>query len=330
MADAENASVRLGTRWRRKARVLLLHQSVPFAAPDLVEGVPVDDDREGTVVPRMVPPPTWLAASSGHLIPVRRFGAAGTRRPVVMLHGLESHSGWFVQSAGRIASLGLPVHAFDRCGSGVSAADGARCARMADLFAEVDAVADSALAGGHHQSVHLVGHCFGAIVALLYAALHRPSLVASVVLSTPALYTRADLPLKDKLRVLWSVLRRRDDRVPIPLSPEEFSELAPFVDFVRDDSLVLRTAPARLFYEIRRARGRLGAAAGALRAPLLVTMAGDDPICDNARNRRLFERVTAEKEIRTYPGARHILEFSGARAAFLDDLAGWFERREAA
>jgi alpha-beta hydrolase superfamily lysophospholipase len=247
-----------------------------------------------------------------------------------MLHGLESHSGWFVQSASRIASLGLPVHAFDRCGSGVSDADGGRGSRVEDLLAEVDAVVIGALADGRHQSVHLFGHCFGAIVALLYAALHRPARVASVGLATPALYTQTDLPLRDKLRVLWSVLRGRDERVPIPLSPEEFSELASFVDFVRNDPLVLSTAPARLFYEVRRARRRLREAAHFLRTPLLVAMAGDDPICDNARNRRLFERVTSEKEIRTYSGARHILEFSGAREAFLNDLAAWYERRESA
>jgi acylglycerol lipase len=245
-----------------------------------------------------------------------------------MLHGLESHSGWFVQSARRVAALGLPVHAFDRCGSGVSDADGSRWSRLEDLLAEVDAVVMSALADGRHQAVHVFGHCFGAIIALLYAALHRPARVASVVLATPALYTRTDLPVRDKLRVLWSVLRRRDRRVPIPLSPEEFSELAPFVELVRKDPLVLRTVPARLYYEIRRARGRLHAAAGALRAPLLMAMAEDDPICDNARNRRLFERATSEREIRTYSGARHILEFSGARAAFLDDVARWFERQE--
>lgn len=308
---------------------MLLYQGVPFA-PRLIDDVAVNREGDGTTVLATIPPPTWIAASSGYHIPVRCFGLGGTRRPVVVLHGLESHSGWFVQSARRVAGLGLPVHAFDRCGSGVSDTDGARAARFADLFAEVDAVAESALAGSRHRSVHLLGHCFGAIVALLYAALHRPSRVASVVLSTPALYTRADLTVKDKLRVLWSVLGRRADRVPVPLSPDEFSELAPFVELVRRDPLVLRTAPARLFYEIRRARGRLGAAARALRAPLLVAMAGDDPICDNARNRQLFERVTTQKEIRTYSGARHILEFSNAREAFLDDLAAWFVRQESA
>ena len=300
-----------------------------FSARSAFDGrAVVDHDGGATHLLPEGPVPTWIPAPAGYQIPVRRFGAEGLGRPVIMLHGLESHSGWFVQSARRIAALGLPVHAFDRCGSGLSEADGARWPRLEDLLAEVDAVADSATSDGRHQSVHLFGHCFGAIVALLYAALHRPGRVASVVLATPALYTTTDLAPREKLRVLWSVIRRRDDRVAIPLSPEQFSELEPFVELVRNDPLILRAAPARLFYEIRRARGRLPDAAAALRVPLLVAMAGSDPICDNRRNRGLFQHVTAAKEIREYPGARHILEFSRAREAFLGDVAAWYERWE--
>ena len=276
-----------------------------------------------------IPDPISITAPSGYRIPVRRFGIGGDGRPVVLLHGLQSHSGWFVQSARRIAELGLPVHAFDRCGSGVSDGDTEIGSRLEGLLAEVDAVADHALLGSRHHSVHILGHCFGAIVALLYAALHRPTRVASLVLATPALYTLTDLPPRDKARVLWSVLRRRPARVPVPMSPEEFSELQPFVEFVREDPLALRTVPARLLYEVRRARRQLTRAADALRAPLLVAIAGDDVICDNPRNRRLLARVTAQKEVRAYSGARHILEFSGKREAFLNNLAAWFARREA-
>jgi alpha-beta hydrolase superfamily lysophospholipase len=277
---------------------------------------------------RDAPEPTWIAAPSGYRIPVRRYGVDGTRRPVVMLHGLPSPAGGVVQSARRLAERGLPVHAFDRCGSGVSEGATELGSRLEGLFAEIDAVAEQALAGTGHDSVHVLGHCFGAIVALLYAALHRPARVASLVLATPALYTRTDLPPRDKARVLWSVLTRRPARVPVPLPPEQFSELAPFVEFVRGDPLALRTVPARLLYEVPRARRQLTKAAVALRAPLFVGLAGDDLICDNHRNRRLLARVASPTEVREYAGARHILEFSAQREAFLADLVAWFERQE--
>src|SRR6188474_2637715 len=51
----------------------------------------------------------FLPARDGVQIPVRIFGSHGRRRPVLMTHGLESHSGWFVQSGAFMAGLGHPV-----------------------------------------------------------------------------------------------------------------------------------------------------------------------------------------------------------------------------
>jgi len=245
-----------------------------------------------------------------------------------MLHGLESHSGWFVQSARAIAARGLPVHAFDRCGSGLSLADPARGARFEALFAELDAVVGAALEGTPHRAAHLVGHCFGALLALLYASEHRPSRVASLVLATPALYTRTALSAPRKARILWRAARAPAAREPVPLDPGDFSELEPFVEFVRADPLALRSVPAQLLFEIWRARFRLPRAAAALRAPLFAALAREDAICDNPRNRALLARVSAPVHIVEYAGARHILEFSGQRAAFLTEVGAWLERQE--
>lgn len=277
---------------------------------------------------RSLPAPVPVAGVDGHRIPVRRFGEGEARRPVVMLHGLQSHAGWFVQTATRLADSGFPVYTFDRCGSGVSEVDCDGGEGFSGLLAEIDAVAMHALAARGHDSVYVLGHCFGAIPALLYAALHRSERVAGLVLATPALYTHTDIVWRDKMRVVWSVLTRRAAQVPVPIDPEEFSELGPFVDFIRSDPLVRTAFPARFLFELARARGRLGRAARQLRAPLLVAMAGADPICDNARGRRLLDRVVTPKEIHEYAGARHILEFSGQRDAFFADLTGWLHRQE--
>jgi len=303
---------------------LMVEKVLPLAADGPVAPPP----RTSSFRPEG-PAPTWIAAPSGHRIPVRTYGVGGPRRPVIMLHGLQSHSGWFVQSAQHLSQNGMPVYAFDRSGSGLSETTSDTDVRLERLLAEIDAVADRAEADTGYKDVTLVGHCFGAIPALLYAALHRPDRVASLVLATPALYTLADLSPRDKARVLWSVLSGRGVRVPVPLSPEQFSDLDPYIAFVRSDTLALRTAPARLMYEVSLARRRLRRAAPALRVPLFVAYAGGDVICDNPRNRRLLARVTSPMETRTYPGARHILEFSSERDAFLSDLVGWLARERA-
>jgi alpha-beta hydrolase superfamily lysophospholipase len=290
----------------------------------------VGTQNEDATAPVPPPPdPIWIGAASGYRIPVRRYGAGGPGRPVVMLHGLQSHSGWFVHSARRLSETGSPVYAFDRRGSGLSKAASDDAVPLDQLLAEIDAVADQAAADTGHNDITLVGHCFGAILALLYAALQRPERVARLVLATPALYTLVDLTLREKVRVLWSALGGRAARVEVPLSAGQFSELEPFVAFVRDDRLALRTAPARLMYEVARARLRLSRAARALHAPLFVAYAGGDVICDNQRTRHLLARVTSPMETHSYAGARHVLEFSNEREAFFADLTGWIAREPA-
>lgn len=275
------------------------------------------------------PEPRFIEARDGTLIAVRELGIEPAGTPLIVLHGLESHSQWFLASARRIASCGLSVYAYDRRGSGCSPCSRPQ-GRLADLLAELDAVVDHASSGRPQQKVHLLGHCFGALLALLYAGLHRPGRVASLVLATPALYTRSDLGLFDKLRVLGTVFGRGDTiDIPLPFAPEDLSELAPFVSFIKADPRARHSAPARLFYDIHGARRDLPRAVASLRAPLFVALAGDDPICDNRRTLKLFTAVPGTKELREYLGARHILDFSGARERFLADLVAWYQREEA-
>jgi pimeloyl-ACP methyl ester carboxylesterase len=63
-----------------------------------------------------------IPGRGGHAIPTRIWDtpAAAARPPVpiVMTHGLQSHSGWFSRSQAFLADLGFPVYAFDRRGSG--------------------------------------------------------------------------------------------------------------------------------------------------------------------------------------------------------------------
>ncbi len=61
-----------------------------------------------------------IPVDAGYDIALRIYGQAGGKTPVVMTHGLQSHSGWFAQSAARMAAQGHPVYAVDRRGSGLS------------------------------------------------------------------------------------------------------------------------------------------------------------------------------------------------------------------
>ncbi len=74
-----------------------------------------------------------IAGRDGSPIPTRVWhvdGATAKATPVVMTHGLQSHSGLFARSQAHLASLGLPVYAFDRRGSGRSRERRGDCGRI--------------------------------------------------------------------------------------------------------------------------------------------------------------------------------------------------------
>ncbi len=264
----------------------------------------------------------FLPGPGGYAVPVRTYGLAGRRPPVVLTHGLQSHSGWFAQSAAFLAGLGHPAYALDRRGSGLSQAPRGDVKDFEAWAEEILAVVEEARRRHGAGQVYLVGHCFGAIPAAVFAGSH-PELVKGLVLTTPGLHTRTSVTVGQALRIFFSASGKRDYYLPVPLETQWFSELPEFEAFVAGDPLALRAATGDLYWQIHRAR-RAVAEPGGLRMPLWMGLAGEDPIADNGANEAWFLRVPSpRKTLVRYEDARHVLEFSPVRERFFGDLAAW-------
>ena len=274
------------------------------------------------------PEPLNLDCGGNWPIAVLPYGRENTGTPVIMLHGLESHSAWFAQSASHIAGLGYPVYGMERRGSGHSKAPRGVCNDYNDLLNDIDSFADRILESHGVEKFHLFGHCFGAIPAAAYACA-VPSRLRSLILATPALYTIAEPSFTGKLKVLWAALTGSDLMIPVPLEAEWFTDQQEYLDFIQHDSLSLHDASARLYWETARARRFVHANENALTMPVFMAMAGRDQICDNRKDRAFFDRVPATmKRCHAYPEAVHILEFSTEKLAFFSDLSAWLADNE--
>jgi alpha-beta hydrolase superfamily lysophospholipase len=268
----------------------------------------------------------YVPSEDGTKLAVRIAGDKGTRTPMVMLHGLQSHSGWFVQSQTFLVGLGFPLYAMDRRGSGRS--EGARgdCTDFREMVADVHAVVNHARKQHQVEKVHVFGHCFGTIPATLFATA-QPELVASLILASSGIHTKVDLALARKLKLLWSKASRNTVQIPIPLKPEMFSDLDECVRFIQEDESQLRTATGSLYYEVRRARRYIQVHRHLLTMPIFMASAGDDPICDTAANERFFWSLPARHKLLVrYERSRHVIEFSEQRDDFFRDLSWWLER----
>ena len=307
------------------------------AAPSKNNHAPIDvnEDWEKNIVG----PPDLISALSKakiEFIPntgsadiyMRVFGKNGKKTPVIMSHGLQSHSGWFAQSAAFIAGLGHPVYSMDRRGSGLSQAKRGDMKDFKVMVADIQTVARFIAKRHAIKQSFVLGHCFGAIPATAYAA-EYPANVKGLILTTPAFYTKSEPSFFWKLRILVTPSGRGNFMVPNPLETTQFTELAEYQQFIQSDTLSLNAATGDFYYQVHRARKFIHKNIAKLTMPVFMGIAGEDPICDNKRNLAFFHNIpAADNTLIEYNDARHILEFSPEKEKYFDDLAYWLKRRD--
>ncbi|MFH1753954.1 MAG: alpha/beta fold hydrolase [Candidatus Omnitrophota bacterium] len=267
----------------------------------------------------------FIASSQGPEIPVRIYGAEAKGIPLIMLHGLQSHSGWFAQSASFIAKQGVPVYAMDRYGSGMSKAPKGGYRSLKESIKDIDSIVKYAIDKHNKNNVHLLGHCYGAMQAAAYACENNYK-IKSLILPTPAIFTKSDVKPAEKLKALWSKISGRDLMVPVPLKAEMMSDIDAYVSFIKNDRLSLHEASGRFFFEVVGMRRFIMKRSSSITAPVFMAFAGKDPICRNEENRRFFDSLRSDKKVlKVYNDARHILEFSRERDNFFKNMAAWLD-----
>jgi alpha-beta hydrolase superfamily lysophospholipase len=277
-------------------------------------------------------------ASDGYVWKYRQYdppGGAAPRGRVVCVHGIQSHGGWYDHSCRRLAEEGFAVSFLDRRGSGLNEQDRGDAAGFRRL---IDDIAEYLVSlTTHHPplTTHLLAISWGGKLA---AALQRrhPGLVDGLALLCPGFFARVRPPLGERLGIVWAYLTSPRKMFPVPLNdPELFTASPEWQQFLRDDPLAVRQATARFLANSVRLDGYLRFVPRRVTVPVLLLLAGQDRIVDNARTRRFAESFASpDKTIVEYPEAHHTLEFEPRPHRYLDDLIGWLsqhgpERREA-
>jgi len=247
---------------------------------------------------------------------------------LVLVHGLQSHAQWFAEAAELLLDRGFGVYALDRQGSGSSPAVRGDVVRYADWFDEVGAMVQ--LARSEHPSapVHLVGHCFGANVALGSISSGRAQ-VRSLIMLTPGFYVLPDYGLVEKLHIGVSGLAAPRARFRVPQDDGLFSLDEDVVAWIAADSLGSKTLTARCLLQINALLGEVRRNAGSLSVPLLVFEAARDRLSDNRRNRALLDRALGDRCRWATFEAEHFLLAESCRDQVLEALTAWVAEQEA-
>ena len=254
----------------------------------------------------------------------RLWSVPDCRAVAVLLHGIQSHSGWYVGSAEFLARAGVSVLAPDRRGSGLNSEARGDTPNYRVLLEDLRRTVRRARDLFPGRPVHLVGISWGGKLAVGFA-LRYGRLLRSLLLVTPGLYPQVDLRAGEKLAVLcWRLWQpRRRFRLPL-VDPHLFTANPERIRYIAEDPLGLRQGTARLLMASRLLDLRVRGMAGALRLPVLLVLAGRDRIVDNGRLRRFFQALPhGAKRLLYYPEAHHTVEFEPDPEPFFEELARW-------
>jgi alpha-beta hydrolase superfamily lysophospholipase len=263
------------------------------------------------------------AASDGYVWSYRTYEPAhDPRAELICLHGIQSHGGWYVDSSERLADAGYRVSFLDRRGSGLNfrdRGDAPSFRRLLDDIAE--------FVSGRPRPRFLMGVSWGAKLAAAFNRRHA-GLIDGLLLIAPGFKPRVRPTTADIARI--AVARWHDPQrlFPIPLNDANLFTAEPTRQaYVRDDSLALRQATARLLFESARLDVYLKFVPRRVHVPTFLALAECDRIIDNRGARRFVGRfATDDRVVLEYAGAHHTLEFEPGGPPFVEDILNWLDR----
>ncbi|KAL6846611.1 hypothetical protein ACP4OV_024059 [Aristida adscensionis] len=258
-------------------------------------------------------------------------GADRVKGIVVLLHGLNEHSGRYNHFAKLLNDQGLKVYAMDWIGHGGSDGVHGYVSSLDHAVGDLkEFLEDVVLEENHGLPCFLFGHSTGGAIVLKAALdpcveLH----VEGVVLTSPAIHVQPSHPiikvvapifslLAPKYRV--SALHRRGP--PVSRDPEALK-------MKYSDPLVY-TGPIRVRTgnEILRISSYLQKNLSRVTVPFLVLHGTADTITDPRASQRLYQAsMSSNKSIKLYDGYLHDLLFEPEKDDIANDIINWLSSR---
>jgi alpha-beta hydrolase superfamily lysophospholipase len=248
------------------------------------------------------------------------------RGAVLYLHGIQSHCGWYENSARALQQAGFTVLQPDRRGSGRNDKDRGHADSSEQLIADAAACVRELSERTGFNKVHLAGVSWG---GKLIVALHitQPETTASLAMITPGLYPVVGVSKTDMFRIGMSMVTAPHRLYDIPLNdPGLFTQVEERVAFLTRDDLQIHQATAGFYLASRRMDKTVAKLASSPKVPIHLMLAGDERIIDNDKTAAFVRDLHwPGTTITTYANSRHTLEFDPDRETFINDLVTWTE-----
>ncbi|KAK4388810.1 hypothetical protein Sango_2218000 [Sesamum angolense] len=259
------------------------------------------------------------------------FPVSGELKGVlIIIHGLNEHSGRYSHFAKQLNSCNFGVYAMDWIGHGGSDGLHGYVPSLDHVVADTAAFLEKVRVDNPGVPCFLFGHSTGGAVVLKAASYpHIEEMLEGIILTSPALRVKPAHPIVGAVAPIFSMVVPRfqfkgANKRGIPVSRDPAALLAKYSDpLVYTGPIRVRTG-----HEILRITSYLTRNFQSITVPFFVLHGTADRVTDPLASQDLYNEAPSKfKDIKLYEGFLHDLLFEPEREEIAQDIIDWMEKR---
>ena len=257
---------------------------------------------------------------------VRSWQPSGVARAVVVLcHGFNSHSGYYVRTGEALAARGFAAYALDLHGRGRSDGERFYVESISEYVQDVAMVVSLAKSRHAGLPTFLLGHSSGGVVSCIYTLENQDELAGFICESFAFQVPAPDFAIA----ALKGLSHLAPHAHVLKLHNEDFSRDPAVVSAMNLDPLIANeTQPTRTIAELARADERLGHDFPQITLPILILHGTADKATKPSGSQTFYDTAgSKDKTLKFYEGHYHDLLNDVGREEVLGDVVQWMEAR---
>lgn len=268
----------------------------------------------------------YFEGSGGLRIFTRTWRPANKPRGVVVLvHGFNSHSGYYLWVAEQLVADNLVVHALDLRGRGKSDGERFYVQHFSDYVSDVGKTIERAKSRDPGLPVFLLGHSAGGVVSCTYTLDNQKELAGLICESFAYQVPAPDFALA----ALKGLAHLAPHAHVLKLKNEDFSRDQTVVDAMNADPLIAHEVqPTQTVAEMARADDRLKREFSMVTLPVFILHGTADKATKPSGSQEFFESArSVDKKIKLYQNHYHDLLNDLGKDEVMGDIREWISAR---
>ncbi|MBZ0291765.1 MAG: lysophospholipase [Anaerolineae bacterium] len=248
------------------------------------------------------------------------------RAVVLLVHGINEHSGRYTHVAQALTDQHYAVYALDHRGHGRSEGPRVFFPRFEYAVNDQEIYFEQVRATNPGRPIFVYGHSMGALIAPQLTLRRQADIAGLIITGTPLALESKQLPL-----MVWlgGTLEKFIPHFKLPgISSANLTRDTTRVEaFDRDPLNHHGGIPVRSAYQLIEQSRLVRQQLHLIELPLLVMHGTDDPICPSSGSQIAYDQASsADKSLKFYPGMYHEIHNEIGKEQVLTDIVTWLDQ----